>query len=336
MKNQLLLLVIILTVGLWLPIQAVQAKAWLLDTSQTDYLALDNGLTVKFIDWDKSKTKWCLELQPQADGSQKLGVYPSNKKVSYQLEVTSGPMLNYQIADQTAGGWQDLSQPITSHKILLQSSGQAVVEAAEEQEIVGTENVSADNIVKVYSDHKAVIAKAMGPVANGQLKLSSSIYKITDAVVGDQIEFSYKQSDNFSKKIYQFNETTLQWEPLDSYNDFPNKKITAAVKNTEARLAIFSDLSAHDGIASFYDQSRYRYFNYQNGDFVASRDYPKGTKLKVTRLKSNDSVIVEVNDYGPELSTGRLVDLDISAFKKIGSTRAGLIYVKIELYDQNS
>lgn len=335
MKKLWLLLVIILTTCLWWPRQTVQAKAWLLDTSQTDYLTLDNGLTVKFIDWEKSKEKWCLELQPQADGSQKLGVYPSNKKVSYQLQVISGPMLNYQIADQAAAGWQDLTRPITSHKILLQSSDQTVAEAAEELEVTDMANVSADNIVRVYSDQPVIIAKVMGPVANGLFKLSSAIYKIS-AAAGDQVAFSYKQSDNFSKKIYQFNEETLQWESLDSYNDFPNKKITAVLKDTESRIAVFSDLSAHDGIASFYDQSRYRYFDYQNGNFAASRDYPKGTKLKITRLKSNDSVIVEVNDYGPELSTGRLVDLDISAFKKIGSIRAGLIYVKVEPYDQNS
>ncbi len=327
MKKYYLLAAVIFTGVLF--VNPVQAKSWLLDTTQTTQLILDNNLVLELVDWDKTKAKWNIELITQSDGQQKLGVYPSNKKVSYRLQTLSEQQWNYQVVGKDE--WHDLFQDIEANKILLKPTSlvnnvlPAVVDNSQ----------SADGLVKVLSKTPVTVVKAMGPVKNNDLKLISSIYQVSGAQADDQLEFSYIQTDNYSKQVYQYNQTDLQWEPLESYNDFPNKKITAKLKSGDVRIAIFSDLTAHDGIASFYDQSRYRYFNYQNGNFAASRDYPKGTKLKVTRLKTNESVIVEVNDYGPELNTGRLIDLDISAFKQIGSTKAGLIYVKVELYDQN-
>lgn len=62
----------------------------------------------------------------------------------------------------------------------------------------------------------------------------------------------------------------------------------------------------------------------------ASRDYPKGTYLKVTNLNNEKNVIVVVNDFGPAKWTGHIIDLDKVAFEKIASLGAGVISVKIE------
>lgn len=62
----------------------------------------------------------------------------------------------------------------------------------------------------------------------------------------------------------------------------------------------------------------------------ASRDYPKGTSLKITNLNNEKSVIVVVNDFGPAKWTGHIIDLDKVAFEKIASLGAGVISVKIE------
>lgn len=331
MKKYLFIILIIAGLG-YFPSTAL-AKVWLLDTSQSQILTLDNGLVVEMLEWDKSSVKLGVELQTLADGTQKFGIYPSTKAVKYRLQLLTGPMLNY-TSDTKLNNWQSLDQVITDNKIILKETD--VLVEVEENTQLTEESSTADEVITVFSVNPVTVTKAMGPVKNKDLKLISSIYKLSGAQSGDNIEFKYTNEDNYSKSIYYYDTSLLQWIILDSYNDFPVKTISTKIIDPNVMLAIFADLTAEDGIASFYDQSRYRYFNYQNGNFAASRDYPKGTKLKVTRLKTNESVIVEVNDYGPELGTGRVIDLDISAFKQIGSTRAGLIYVKVEPYDQNS
>lgn len=77
------------------------------------------------------------------------------------------------------------------------------------------------------------------------------------------------------------------------------------------------------------------WYAYKKCDCAASRDYPKGTKLKVTNLSSGKyfgkSVIVKVNDYGPMEYTGNLIDLDKVAFKKIGLLSSGVMPVSVEV-----
>jgi rare lipoprotein A len=51
--------------------------------------------------------------------------------------------------------------------------------------------------------------------------------------------------------------------------------------------------------------------------------------VRVTNLANGKSVVVRVNDRGT-FPRGRIIDLSKSAFSSIGSTRSGLIKVKIE------
>ena len=50
---------------------------------------------------------------------------------------------------------------------------------------------------------------------------------------------------------------------------------------------------------------------------AAHRSLPYGTKVKVTNLDNNQSVIVLINDRGPFVR-GRIIDLSKSAAKAIG------------------
>lgn len=89
-----------------------------------------------------------------------------------------------------------------------------------------------------------------------------------------------------------------------------------------ATLALASRVDRQQGIASWY--------RYRGCPCAASRDYPKGTKLRVVRADDpTRSVVVTVNDYGPELWTGRTIDLDLVAFQKLGSKGAGLLTVTV-------
>ena len=62
----------------------------------------------------------------------------------------------------------------------------------------------------------------------------------------------------------------------------------------------------------------------------ASWYYPFNTYLKVTNVGNEKSVIVRVNDRGPNKRLGRAIDLTKHAFSKIANTDKGLIYVRIE------
>ena len=62
----------------------------------------------------------------------------------------------------------------------------------------------------------------------------------------------------------------------------------------------------------------------------ASWCYPFDARLKVTNMSNGKSVIVRVNDRGPNRELGRAIDLTRSAFGRIADTRKGLILVKVE------
>lgn len=62
----------------------------------------------------------------------------------------------------------------------------------------------------------------------------------------------------------------------------------------------------------------------------AHKTLPFNTKLRVTYLKTNLSVIVRVNDRGPFVE-GRILDLSLEAAKKIGLFEDGVGEVKIEI-----
>lgn len=82
--------------------------------------------------------------------------------------------------------------------------------------------------------------------------------------------------------------------------------------------------SAETGRASWY---AYR------GCLCAAHPYfSKGSLLRVTDAVSGKSVIVTVNDRGPDqrVHPGRVIDLDSLAFKQLASLGAGTIEVKVE------
>lgn len=80
------------------------------------------------------------------------------------------------------------------------------------------------------------------------------------------------------------------------------------------------------GWASFYNTGRVT----ANGErfkplglTAAHRLLPFGTKLKVTNLRTGQSVIVRVNDRGPFIR-GRILDLSLGAARAIGLVPSGV------------
>jgi rare lipoprotein A len=65
---------------------------------------------------------------------------------------------------------------------------------------------------------------------------------------------------------------------------------------------------------------------------AAHPSYPFGTRVKVTSLANNRSVIVRVNDRGPFVK-GRIIDLSEGAAQELDMIQSGLAEVKLEILD---
>lgn len=63
---------------------------------------------------------------------------------------------------------------------------------------------------------------------------------------------------------------------------------------------------------------------------AAHRTLPFGTIVKVTNVKSNDFVLVRINDRGPFVQ-GRIIDLSKKAMRDLDGLDEGVIDVKLEI-----
>ncbi len=95
-------------------------------------------------------------------------------------------------------------------------------------------------------------------------------------------------------------------------------------------------LNRKAGTASFYNDKYHGHATTsgdaydKNGMTAAHNSLPMGTRLRVTNLKNNRSVVVEVNDRMAK-SNHRLIDVSKKAAKELGFVSAGVTKVKIEI-----
>ena len=134
----------------------------------------------------------------------------------------------------------------------------------------------------------------------------------------------YPAETNDNKGVYFFDKGSQQWILIPTEINKQDMSLRAAIHLTYAPIAVLADPIAVEGTASWYA--------YHGCNCAASRDYPHGTLLKLTDVDSQKTVIIEVNDYGPEAWTGRIIDLDLVAFETISNKRKGLTTVIVEPY----
>ena len=122
------------------------------------------------------------------------------------------------------------------------------------------------------------------------------------------------------------------------------------MKHLLAALALFSLLAgcaSHDinprgydetGLVSYYG-AKHRGKRTASGEpfnphglTAAHRQLPFGTRVKVTNLANDKSVIVRVNDRGPHIR-GRLIDLSREAAAQLGMLQNGTTRVRIQSLD---
>lgn len=98
------------------------------------------------------------------------------------------------------------------------------------------------------------------------------------------------------------------------------------------------DAGAERGIASYY-ASRFHGRRTASGErydeealTAAHPRLPFGTRVRITNLANDRSVVVRVNDRGP-FRDGRVIDVSRRAARELGFVRDGIADVRIEVLD---
>jgi len=141
------------------------------------------------------------------------------------------------------------------------------------------------------------------------------------------LQVKFDEGSVYEKSVFYFDQGKGEWIAIPSQTSYDTGYVRAAFHLPFAKLAVLqNDGIMNEGVASWYA--------YKDCDCAASPDYPKGTELLVTNTENGKQVIVTINDFGPErdIFPERVIDLDVTAFKKIANKRMGLCYVTVVPY----
>jgi len=139
------------------------------------------------------------------------------------------------------------------------------------------------------------------------------------------IQVDYSEESPDYKRVFFYDKNHNKWRPLPTTDHPEDNFVRSLIHLPYARIAVF----ANSGVMT---SGKASWYAYKGGNFTASPDFPKGSKLRVFNLENGKFVDVEVNDYGPErdLHPDRAVDLDKQAFAKIAGLGEGIIDVKVK------
>lgn len=163
--------------------------------------------------------------------------------------------------------------------------------------------------------------RIISPIYEFDIKGAADLYN-PDLPLWLRMHFSATTNDG--KGVYYWDKGKQSWVLIPTSINEHDRSLRAAIHLTYAPMAILADEIPLEGIASWYA--------YQDCRCAASRHFQHGTLLRVTDVDSGNWTIIEVNDYGPEEWTGRIIDLDLVAFEEISNRRKGLTNVRIEPY----
>lgn len=161
----------------------------------------------------------------------------------------------------------------------------------------------------------------ISPIYEFDIKGAADLYDPTKPL---WLRFHYDAATNDNKGVYFWDKGHQQWVLIPTLNHAADQSLRAAIHLTYAPIAILADEIPKEGIASWY--------RYHGCNCAASRHYPAGTLLQVTDIDTGRQVVVEVNDFGPEEWTGRIIDLDLVAFEQLAKKGKGLTNVRVEPY----
>lgn len=110
--------------------------------------------------------------------------------------------------------------------------------------------------------------------------------------------------------------------------------IATGLAQTPKKSAV-TPLADTTGVCSYYARMHNGHITAGGEKFdsealtAAHRNFPMGTKLKVTNLANEKSVVVRVNDRGPFVK-GRALSVTRRAARELGFVKEGITKVRIE------
>lgn len=139
------------------------------------------------------------------------------------------------------------------------------------------------------------------------------------------IQFHYTKQTNNYKQVFFYDKIATAWRPLPTQDFVKENFVRSLIHLPYARIAVFS-------FPNVLSVGRASWYAYKPGNFAASPDFPKGSRIRVWNQDNGKFVDVEINDYGPDrqLFLDRVIDLEKNAFARIASLGAGVADIYIE------
>ena len=131
---------------------------------------------------------------------------------------------------------------------------------------------------------------------------------------------------DFVYHIARWDETRGRWLVLPTTQRWKHQEVRTFLKQ-QGTYTLLKDTRRHlRGKATWYPDRLSKDTRFA----AASNEYPLRTKLKVTNVQTDESVMVTVQSVGPFVK-GRIIDLTKTAFSKIGYPRKqGVLQVAVE------
>jgi uncharacterized protein YabE (DUF348 family) len=204
------------------------------------------------------------------------------------------------------------------------------------------ENYTLANTIAAALDENDVTLGRLDkttPAINGllenNLEITVTRINVEEKIIPEDIAFKTTEKTD-SKLSWREKKTEIKGE-----NGIREVKYKITYKNSkEVSRVILEKRITKEPVAEVVTQGTYvktgnakkgqgTWYAFKGGLFAASTTIPRGGYAKVTNTANGKSVMVQINDYGPQ-GKGRIIDLDKVAFQKIASLGAGVIGVKVE------
>ncbi len=185
------------------------------------------------------------------------------------------------------------------------------------------------------------------PENNLNLAESLKILLLTNGIHVSQISFSEKPYDDIELNqwfapyfTYASEKNLIDKKKYEKV--IPGHAVTRAeLAEIMYRLRNILEVEQRDiSFASYYSDTLHGNNTasgekYDKNKFTAAhRELPFGTKVEVTNMLNGKSVLVKINDRGPNIE-GRIIDLSKVAFEAISPLSKGIIPISLRVVDDN-
>lgn len=178
-----------------------------------------------------------------------------------------------------------------------------------------------------------------GPASNAVVATSAATTSAATASVGVWATNTQPEPDPPKPPAIKFD----HWRAKITLNKPSIKRVKATATVATPPFGLHGPITegtakphAMKGIASYYGSGKKTASGEAfdpNALTAAHRTLPFGTRVRITRVDTGQSVIVRINDRGP-FKPGRAIDLSRRAAEDLSMTDKGLTAVKLEVVDR--